>query len=332
MTGEVIEPGCISYEMSSFAVMVQGEHCYFLNDDGKVYISDLQGENRREVGALPEYLYISNVTDVFYSEDAIFVMYNLDYEVMETKGKNGETRWIAGRVKDWITRGILRIDFADGKCSEVFQREECTSYLSQHDVRDGHLYFAFWYSDIPYQDEYGGSYGKAIPEELTALSLEEYREEKSRRTWVDVYDYNIVTGELTVSMKKKHVASGRIAFCNGFFAVTEDEGVTGLYRYTGERFRELDFSLCVSVWSDRNLICSKLGDDGVYMQIDENTGEVIRRTEGVFPVSSFSPITMIGNSCYGLLSKDGVSWEGYISAQDFWKGNLSNAVQFMREE
>ncbi len=329
-TGEIIKMGCMSYEMSSNTVMLEGDSCYFLDGYGQVIVSDLQGMNRRIIGTLPSYLYRSCVSDVFFSEDALFVVYYLDYEVIETKGEDGETIWIAGGMKDEITRGILRIDLSDGKCTDVFKGEDCTSYLSQHDVRSGHLYFSYWYSDIPYVDEYEGSYGKPIPEELTALSLEEYREEKRKRTWVDIYDYNTITGELNVCLKKKHTLSGRVAFCNGFFAVVEDDGATGLYRYNGEMIRELDFTMNYSIWSENNLLCTTQ-EQGVFILIDENTGEVLRRTRDPISPSVFSPLLIIGESCYGHINRDGVSWEGYVPTEDFWNGDMTHAVQFSEE-
>ena len=332
ITGEVLEAGCIAYELSSSTIMPQDDNCYFMKDTGEVIRSDLQGMNQRAIGSLPPYLNYNNAHDIFYSKDSLFVIFDLPYEMIEVKDENGESSWIVGGMKDKETRGIIQIDLNNGTRSEVFSAEDYNSYLSQTDVRGDHMYFAYWYCDIPYMDMFGETYGRTIPEELKGLSPEEYREELNKRRWVDVYDYNISTGELTASLKHKHVEEGNIVFCDGFFALSEDENSSGLYRYDGERFGELDFMIQGLVRSDRHLICCSNKKPGEYLQIDENTGEVLKRIKTPVSYGDFLPRVIIGESCYGLLNKNGVMAEGYVPASDFWNGDITNAVQFMQEE
>lgn len=333
ITGEVLEAGCIAYELSDSTVMLRDDRCYFMKDSGEVIQSDLQGMNQRVVGALPPYLNYNNAHDIFYSKDSLFVIFDLPYEMIEVKDeKNGESSWIVGEMKDKDTRGIIQIDLNNGIRSEVFSAEDYNSYLSQTDVRGDHMYFAYWYSDIPYMDMFGETYGRTIPEELKGLSPEEYREELNKRRWVDVYDYNISTGELTASLKHKHVEEGNIVFCKGFFALSEDENTSGLYRYDGERFRQLDFGIQALVRSDDHLVCCSNKAPGDYMQIDEKTGEVLKRIKTPVSYDAFLPRVIIGESCYGILNKNGVMAAGYVPASDFWNGDITNAVQFMQEE
>ena len=294
ITGEVLEAGCIAYELSDSTVMLRDDRCYFMKDSGEVIQS---------------------------------------YEMIEVKDeKNGESSWIVGEMKDKDTRGIIQIDLNNGIRSEVFSAEDYNSYLSQTDVRGDHMYFAYWYSDIPYMDMFGETYGRTIPEELKGLSPEEYREELNKRRWVDVYDYTISTGELTASLKHKHVEEGNIVFCKGFFALSEDENTSGLYRYDGERFRQLDFGIQALVRSDDHLVCCSNKAPGDYMQIDEKTGEVLKRIKTPVSYDAFLPRVIIGESCYGILNKNGVMAAGYVPASDFWNGDITNAVQFMQEE
>ncbi len=333
ITGEVLEAGCIAYELSDSTVMLRDDRCYFMKDSGEVIQSDLQGMNQRVVGALPPYLNYNNAHDIFYSKDSLFVIFDLPYEMIEVKDeKNGESSWIVGEMKDKDTRGIIQIDLNNGIRSEVFSAEDYNSYLSQTDVRGDHMYFAYWYSDIPYMDMFGETYGRTIPEELKGLSPEEYREELNKRRWVDVYDYTISTGELTASLKHKHVEEGNIVFCKGFFALSEDENTSGLYRYDGERFRQLDFGIQALVRSDDHLVCCSNKASGDYMQIDEKTGEVLKRIKTPVSYDAFLPRVIIGESCYGILNKNGVMAAGYVPASDFWNGDITNAVQFMQEE
>ena len=332
ITGEVLEAGCIAYELSSSTIMPQDDNCYFMKDTGEVIRSDLQGMNQRAIGSLPPYLNYNNAHDIFYSKDSLFVIFDLPYEMIEVKDENGESSWIVGGMKDKETRGIIQIDLNNGTRSEVFSAEDYNSYLSQTDVRGDHMYFAYWYCDIPYMDMFGETYGRTIPEELKGLSPEEYREELNKRRWVDVYDYNISTGELTASLKHKHVEEGNIVFCKGFFALSEDENTSGLYRYDGERFRQLDFGIQALVRSDDHLVCCSNRAPGDYMQIDEKTGEVLKRIKTPVSYDAFLPRVIIGESCYGILNKNGVMAAGYVPASDFWNGDITNAVQFMQEE
>lgn len=332
ITGEVLEAGCIAYELSDSTVMLRDDRCYFMKDSGEVIQSDLQGMNQRVVGALPPYLNYNIAHDIFYSKDSLFVIFDLPYEMIEVKDENGESSWIVGEMKDKDTRGIIQIDLNNGIRSEVFSAEDYNSYLSQTDVRGDHMYFAYWYSDIPYMDMFGETYGRTIPEELKGLSPEEYREELNKRRWVDVYDYNISTGELTASLKHKHVEEGNIVFCKGFFALSEDENTSGLYRYDGERFRQLDFGIQALVRSDDHLVCCSNKAPGDYMQIDEKTGEVLKKIKTPVSYDAFLPRVIIGESCYGILNKNGVMAAGYVPASDFWNGDITNAVQFMQEE
>ena len=94
MTGEILEQGCIAYEISRFPVMIKEDHLYFLNYSNEICVSDRQGENRKVIAKIPGY--ILEPYNVYFSEQAIFVDYSTQYDMTEVKDNNGESRWIMG--------------------------------------------------------------------------------------------------------------------------------------------------------------------------------------------------------------------------------------------
>lgn len=315
-TGELLEEGCVSYNYSRYPVMFLGENCYFLNQEtGEVICSDRQGRNRKVIGAIPQYILPYSV---FFANDTIFVTYANSYEMIETKGENGETQWIVGDPKPKNTCGIVAIDLETGEYRKLQEVEEYSAFINEYDVRGDHLYYQLCYMDIPYiSPNLETEDPSMIPEGMT---VENYWEELRKHGWVDIYDYTISTGELRTVLQHKH--SENVEFCKDFFAVEEGK-TTGLYRYNGERFRELDFPITNGVRSDSGLVCRK-GDN--FVLIDENTGDIVKTSPIL--ASEFVPSAIIGNSCYGSLKKNEKTLPCYIAAEDFWSGAFDKAVVF----
>ena len=312
-TGELLEEGCVAYNYSSYPVMFLEEKCYFLNNEtGEVICSDRQGENRKVIGKIPQYILPQSV---FFAKDTIFVTYANSYEMIETKGKNGETQWIVGNPKPKRTCGIVMVDLKTGEYRELQEIEEYSALIIEYDVRGDHLYYQLNYSDIPYIDpELETEDPSLIPEGMT---VENYWEELPKHMWMDIYDYTISTGELRAV--KQHMHYDSTVFCKDFFAVAEGN-VTGLYRYSGERFRELDFPMTNGVRSDSGLVCRK-GDN--FVMIDENTGDIVKTSP--IPADEFIPRAIIGSSCYGTYRS---KTPGYLSAEDYWSGAIDRVVVF----
>ena len=312
-TGELLEEGCVSYNYSSYPVMFLEEKCYFLNEEtGEVICSDRQGENRKVIGKIPQYILPQSV---FFAKDTIFVTYANSYEMIETKGKNGETQWIVGNPKPKRTCGIVMVDLKTGEYRELQEIEEYSALIIEYDVRGDHLYYQLNYSDIPYIDpELSTEDPSLIPEGMT---VENYWEELPKHMWMDIYDYTISTGELRAV--KQHMHYDSTVFCKDFIAVAEGN-VTGLYRYSGERFRELDFPMKNSVRSDSGLVCRK-GDN--FVLIDEDTGDIVKTSP--IPADEFVPRAIIGSSCYGTYRS---KTPGYLSAEDYWSGAIDRVVVF----
>lgn len=319
-TGELLQKGCVSYSFSSYPVMIRGEYCFFFDQEtGEVIRSDRQGENRKVIGKIPQYILPYSV---FFSGDTIFVTYANSYEMIETKDNNGETLWIVGDAKPKRSCGIVQINLESGAYAEILDTEDYAAVIEQYDIRGDHLYFTRAYYDIPYiSPNLETADPSLIPEGMT---VENYYEELPKHAWMDVYDYTISTGELRVVLQNLHY--GTTELCRDFFAV-EEGNVTGLYRYRGERFRELDFPMKKGIRSDSGLVCRK-GSDTVL--IDENTGEIVKTS--TVPGDTFVVEDILGNSCYGFL-KAGDGWTpGYLSAEDFWNSNTANVVAFNRAE
>lgn len=315
--GSVLQEGCSAYKYSSYPVMLKGEECFFFDQGTRNVIrSDRQGGNRKVIGTIPQYLLPYNV---FFSKDSIFVTYVNSYEMIETKDKNGETLWIVGDPKPKNTCGIVMINLETGQYRELQETEEYSAQIIEYDVRGDHLYYQLSYMDIPYiSPNLETADPSLIPEGMT---VENYWEELQKHGWMDIYDYTISTGDLRMVMQHQHYDS--TVFCKDFFAVAEGN-VTGLYRYSGERFRELDFPMTSGVRSDNGLVCLK-GDETVLM--DENTGEILATSK--ISTDVFMAKAILGNSCYGLCLADNQWVPTYISAEDFWKGDVTKVIPFM---
>ena len=323
VTNEVIQKGCIAYEISSDCVMLRENDMVFFQDNGQVIRADRQGENRRVIATIP--LYKLGFREVFYSADTLFISYYTDNRFEEVKGENGQTQWInTGELSDTRECGIYCVNLSDGTVKELFQADAYNAMISCADIWDGHLYFKYFYSDIPAIGPNLETYGRdvEIPEGLT---VENYWEEMPKHFWMDVYDYHIATGELKPILR--NCREGTLEFCRGFFAVAETDGTTGLYRYSGERFRELPFRIGKGIRSDSGLVCCDEKAMDEYLLIDENTGEIIKRTK--ISSSKFLAGVIIGKSVYGSLAIPGEGMGlSYISVEDFWNGDITNAVAF----
>lgn len=320
LKGDIIKEGCPSYAFGESTVMLQGDKCYFLTDNGDLILADRQGENRKKIGSLPPYVLLPSLA--VFSDDALYVVYHNSYEMIEKQNDDGSTQWIIGDVMDQTVTGIFRMNLSDGSCSEIFHAKDYNSRIPTVDIRGEHLYFEYFCLDIPFVGPDLETYGPSgqIPEGLT---VENYWDEMPKHQWIDVYDYHMTTGELNSVLS--HRPCKEMVFCNGFFALSEGE-TTALYRYNGEKFRTLDFPISSGYRSDSGLICINAKEAAVYLLIDENTGEVIKRVN--VPYGTFNPRVFIGTACYGLVNGSGI---GYLSAEDFWNGQYQNATVFPEE-
>lgn len=318
-----VDEGCISYNISTATVMLLGEHCYFADFEGDVVRSDNRGENRKVIGVFPSNILMK---EVFYSKGALFASYNTQYELKEIKEENGTSKWIFGAEKEKRTAGIGRLNFSDGTSSEIFKREDYNASVFYHDVRGNHLYFAYTYAEIPYMGPNGEIRGE-VPEDLKDLSPEEYLEEFNKRYWMDIYDYDIDEGELRIMVQK--VRCGQVTFCNGFFAIQpEGDTDTHLYGYSGGLLRKLEGIALSNVNCDNHVIGFR---DHKYILIDEKTGGILKSVTRP-EVNAFYPRVIIGDSCYGTGTINGVYGSFYLPTEDFWAGNFSDVTAIMVEE
>ncbi|MBO4478458.1 MAG: hypothetical protein J5757_09065, partial [Lachnospiraceae bacterium] len=314
-----IEAGCISYNFTSMTVAILKEKMYFLDYNGDVVCSDLQGKNRRVIGNYPSYIPGRNFS---FSEKDMFSTYFTSYEVLEVEDNIGEPQWIFGERKDKDTAGVVRVNLSSGKATEIFQGEGYNARVFYTGIRGEHLYFAYVYSEIPYMSPDGQTWVE-IPDELKKLSVEEYLAEFNRRYHMDIYDYDIRSDEL--SMIIKSVRPAQVSFYQSNFAICDIEyNKTILYRYTGEQIRELNGVQVLSNYSDTHpvVLC-----DGEIQMIDENTGEVLKRLDATKPGVLY-PKDFIGKSCYGYTIEEGVMRYFYISAQDYWNGEFEKAIHY----
>lgn len=320
--GEVLQKGCMAYEISSAPVMIRDNVCYFLTDSGEVYSSDNRGENRKLIARVPSYVIQHDM--VFFSQNAMYVPYSNPYEIIEEKDDNGNTTWMLGDIQDENTCGIVRVGLFDGSVENVIQKKQYNARISYYDVRGEHVYFSYFYLDIPYVSPELETFGPSatIPEGLTK---ENYWDFMPKHQWTDVYDYNESTGEMKCILSHCHCDD--VTFCKDFFAVTDrNEEGTVLYRYNGEILRRLNLLVSRGFRSDSGLVCISVDEEEVYHLIDENTGDEIKRV--AIPYDVFLPWAFIGTSCYGDISGPNGIILGYLSTEDFWTGNTDRVVAF----
>ena len=206
----VVEEGCMARNISSYTVMVQGDHLCFVKYTGDVIQSDLQGKNRKVIATIPPY---SPVQRIIYYKDAIFGDYSTSYEILEIEGENGEPDWIYGEMKEKDTVGIARANLNDGMSSEIFKREDYSAGVYYLTIRGTHLYFAYTYSEMQYMAP-DGQMWRPMQEEWKDLSVEEYLEERKKRSWMEIYDYDIDSGEVRCVMNGLRPGGG---FLQWFF-------------------------------------------------------------------------------------------------------------------
>ena len=326
ITGELLKEGCPSYNYSPWSVFLDGDSCVFLRDNGEVIRSDRQGENRRVIATIPSYLSIGT-NEVFYADNSMFIYTAIHYEITEMKDSDGNFQWTIGDTKDTKDCRLIRINLTDGKITEVFQKEAYNAIISRRDVRGEHVYFECFYLDIPYVGPNLETYGpsQSIPEGLTE---ENYWEEMPKHMFVDIYDYNINTGELRTILSGQNNKDA-VVFGKDFFALTEGSKSTVLYHYDGKPYLQLDCAVTVGVRTDEHLVCHGQ-ENGEYLMINEENGEILKRVQ--MPENTINLETIIGNSSYGLVNGPDGWGAGYISAEDFWNGKVENAISFKGRE
>ena len=105
--GKVLEPGCISFEFSSYPLCVTENACYFLDDDGCLWRADQQGSSRKLICRVSDYLRVPS--NVFFGDDSVFLIYYNQYEWIEVKDENGDNRLVIGEQRDKPESGLVRI-------------------------------------------------------------------------------------------------------------------------------------------------------------------------------------------------------------------------------
>ena len=331
MTGEILEQGCIAYEISRFPVMIKEDHLYFLNYSNEICVSDRQGENRKVIAKIPGY--ILEPYNVYFSEQAIFVDYSTQYDMTEVKDNNGESRWIMGGTKQKRTGGVVSVDLDTGKVTEIFRREDHSAYVAKGVVCGEHVYIGYSYNDLPYVSpirEVNGiplDVNKGIPldEILNGMTLEEYVAELPKHAWTDIYDYNTATGEIKLFME--HQQDFSLFFRDDFYAYNKAGENGAFYRYNGEKILQLDFSIKGAFRTDKGFVFCDVIEQEEYWLFDDETGEVVKKVK--IPFAKFLPSCFIGDCVYGLI--DGSTF-GYLSADDFWNGRPENAIKFAMDE
>ena len=325
--GKVLEPGCISFEFSSYPLCVTENACYFLDDDGCLWRADQQGSSRKLICRVSDYLRVPS--DVFFGDDSVFLIYYNQYEWIEVKDENGDNRLVIGEQRDKPESGLVRISLETGEETVIFRDEGYNASLFHYDVYGDHVYFSFVYQDIPYVSPYQGEdFDPSDPNASLSVDWAAENEKYTGHRFIDIYDYDIRTKELRTVLFKQH--GGNAFFARDCFIKDDDRtGEYELYRYTGEFIRKLPYAAFPRVphYNGDGLLTG--GEKpGEYCLVDIETGEILRKT--ILPVG-FTLYAVVGESCYGYYDGGKKMHAVWLSLTDFWNGDFSKAVALSEE-
>ncbi|MBR5712976.1 MAG: hypothetical protein IKX54_05205 [Lachnospiraceae bacterium] len=319
-----------------------GDHCasrslgsgaFFLADDCGYYFSwpelirtDRQGLNQKTVAKFGEPLDFQLFE--LYTEEDYFTSVRLSYEHIPVDEADGSVSWIQGDRLEKEASGIVRISLSDGSGSFIFKdSDHYNASVVDLYAYQNHLYFCNHYLDVPFET--------LVQYNDDASNWEEVVLDQRKHSHMELYDYDIASGELHMILRRDGDRGDRIAdfrFGDGYFLETRDT-LTGeggrLYTLSGEIIRDLPWAVGDRAATDGTPIF-KTWDSGVtkYRMYDIEKNEVLRELD--VPDGTFNLNVAVGNSYYGLAAVSGSDGyqAAYIAAEDFWNGAFDRLVVF----
>ena len=309
MNGIKIEEGCLAYEIDRTPFPC-GEYLYYYQEYPlRLYRTNRQGNNR-ELIAEPDGPY-GNIFRVYYTDEALYLGYTIEYEYTQVETNSGKKEWRAGKLRDKREAGILRISY-DGKTDVIYQSDEYyTMLVAEIHYYDGKLRFLVQGEDRPH-----------VNLDIMAPDFKEQLAEDRKHQVTEAYEYTISTKELKKTFQFHPYTVSY--FFDEMYGVLDDSGRLILYNYDGDKVAESEIAPMDVVTSDHGIIgVDKTTQE--YVMLDEKTGKVLKRTPLIW--EDMSLFAVVGDSYYGYVQNS----RAYISAEDYWAGNKEGIVIFPGE-
>ena len=309
MNGNIIEEGCLAFEIDRTPFPC-GDYLYYYSEYPlRLYRTDRQGNNQ-EIIAEPDGPY-GNIFQVYYTDEALYLGYNIEYEYTQVETNDGKKQWRAGELRDKREAGILRISY-DGKTEVIYRSDEYyTMLVAEFHYYDGKLRFLVMGEDRPH-----------VNLDMSDPDFDEQLAEDRKHQVSEAYEYTISTGELKQTF---HFQPYTVSyFFDEFYGVLDESNRLILYTYDGEKIAESEIAPMDVVISDQGIIGVDLTTYDYFM-LDEKTGKVLKRTPLIW--EDMSLFAVVGDSYYGYVQNS----RAYISAEDYWAGNKDGIVIFPGE-
>jgi hypothetical protein len=319
LTGEMTGSHCAAKSLRGRAYYLTADAGYFFSWPNLVK-TDRQGLNQKTIATVEEpidFIEYEIYTDKYYAATAM-----ISYEHTKVNNSDGSVTWMQGAPLEKEVAGILLVSLTDGSSKLIFRDDEHYDALTT-DLYEyqNHLYFVETYLDVPFS---------SLPQVSDDTdNWEEIELERRPHFTMELYDYDLATGKLTMVHRSAGEGYG-FRFGDGFILQYRDS-ITGegsmLYRLNGDVWTGLPWEVSDRVMTDGTPIFSSY-ESGVttYRMYDPDKKELLHEiavSDGKFRLS-----VAAGNSYYGSVS---VSWSNglqpaYITAEDFWNGNFDGAV------
>ena len=310
--GMLLEQGCMSYDFASTVQFLNEDGMYFFQN-GRLYFADLQGNNRKIITELRK-PYTVNQDICWYTEEALYIAYTIPYELLCSE--NGSTtEWYCGEAKEKQEAGLLRIPYS-GEGEEVLYSSDEFYEMQIADIwyRDGTVYFLVLGKERPSRSiDY--SQDKEVWQALI--------EEEERVTFTRAYSFSISSGALQEMFQTKPYTGSY--FFTDVYGLETERGTLELYRYSGDKACETEIPISAGIASDHGIVAWDRNTKEAVM-IDEESGKVISRSPLTYDDITISVV--VGESYYGVISRDGTIVHAYISEKDFWNGNKKKIVEY----
>ncbi|MBO6066211.1 MAG: hypothetical protein J6P36_07310, partial [Lachnospiraceae bacterium] len=309
MNGNIIEEGCLAFEIDRTPFPC-GDYLYYYSEYPlRLYRTDRQGNNQ-EIIAEPDGPY-GNIFQVYYTDEALYLGYYIEYEYTQVETNDGKKQWRAGELRDKREAGILRISY-DGKTEVIYRSDEYyTMLVAEFHYFDGKLRFLVMGEDRPH-----------VNLDMSDPDFDEQLAEDRKHQVSEAYEYTISTGELKQTF---HFQPYTVSyFFDEFYGVLDESNRLILYTYDGEKIAESEIAPMDVVISDQGIIGVDL-TTYEYFMLDEKTGKVMKRTTLTW--EEMSSFAVVGDSYYGYVQNS----RAYISAEDYWAGNKDGIVIFPGE-
>ena len=309
MNGNIIEEGCLAFEIDRTPFPC-GDYLYYYSEYPlRLYRTDRQGNNQ-EIIAEPDGPY-GNIFQVYYTDEALYLGYNIEYEYTQVETNDGKKQWRAGELRDKREAGILRISY-DGKTEVIYRSDEYyTMLVAEFHYFDGKLRFLVMGEDRPH-----------VNLDMSDPDFNEQLAEDRKHQVTEAYEYTISTGELKQTF---HFQPYTVSyFFDEFYGVLDESNRLILYTYDGEKIAESEIAPMDVVISDHGIIGVDMTTHEYFM-LDEKTGKVLKRTTLTW--DDMVLFAVVGDSYYGYVQNS----RAYISAEDYWAGNKDGIVIFPGE-